>query len=58
MGVEAEVDACGQLTMSGSTIGSNTVDDDEDNAADADDDENITQRPNRPLFSLPSGSRG
>ena len=42
MGVEAEVDACGQLTMSGSTIGSNTVDDEEDNDADADDTDETT----------------
>ena len=61
MGVEGEVDACGQLTMSGSTIGSNTVDIDEDNDYDDeydDTDENIVNRPNRPLCCLTSGSRG
>ena len=63
MGVEGEVDACGQLTMSGSTIGSNTVDTDEDIDYDANDeyddtDENIAPRPNRPLCCLTSGSRG
>ena len=60
MGVEGEVDACSQLSMSGSTIGSNTVDNYEDNDHEYDDDgdDNDEILAPRPSHYLTSGSRG